>query len=132
MRTVREHAEVSRRGDLARAIGDASTTACVLAQARDRVASAHAAVEAAVHARHGLPTATQIALAERFIARQRRNLLAAREAEVAAQLAHDQVEGEVAAARVRLGRARADREVIERHFAKWRTDQARRRENAAD
>lgn len=132
LRTVREQAEVSRRGDLAQAIGDASATSRALAQARDRVAASQRAIDAAVAARLALPTAEQIALADRFISRLRTRLAAARDAELAAQLANDRVEGEVAAARARLARARADREVIERHFSAWREAARKKRETAAD
>lgn len=132
LRTVREQAEVSRRGDLAQAIGDASATASALAQARDRVAASQRAIDGAVAARLELRTAEQIALADRFISRLRTRLATARDAELAAQLAHDRVEGEVDAARARLARARADREVIERHFSAWREAARRKRESAAD
>jgi hypothetical protein len=79
-----------------------------------------------------LKTARELELADRFIERRRKELGAALDEELRSQLAHEQREGEVELARGQLVRARADRQVIERHFARWREDRRKRAENAAD
>lgn len=53
-------------------------------------------------------------------------------AEDRARAAHDVQEGTVDAARATLSRARAEREVIERHFAKWRERQRKLAERRED
>ncbi|MEO8845416.1 MAG: hypothetical protein ABI591_14345 [Kofleriaceae bacterium] len=132
LREVRERAEVVRRGDLAAAIGDAEVTAAHLADRRARTTAARDALTSALASRPPLATATELALADRFIARRRKQLADALDEELRSQLAHDRRTGEVELARGQLVRARADRELIERHFARWREDRRKRAENAAD
>jgi hypothetical protein len=132
LREVRERAEVVRRGDLAAAIDDAGVTAAHLAERRARTAAARDALTAAIASKSPLKTATDLALADRYVERRRKELAAALDEELRSQLAHDQCEGEVELARGQLVRARADREIIERHFARWREDRRKRAENAAD
>ena len=132
LREVRERAEVVRRGHLVAAIDDAGVTAAHLAGRRARTAAAREALTSAIASTPAVGTATDLALADRYIARRRRELAAALDEELRSQLAHDQREGEVDLARGRLARARADREIIERHFARWRDEQRKRAENAAD
>ena len=48
------------------------------------------------------------------------------------ELAHDARLDHIDVARGTLARARADREVIERHFARWRDDQRKLRERRDD
>lgn len=69
------------------------------------------------------PVADQLAAADRFIARRRAELDRAIGEELRAEAAHDSRLGSVDEARRRLVRARADSEVIERHFARWRAAQ---------
>jgi hypothetical protein len=97
-----------------------------------RTAAARDALTSAIASKQPLKSATELALADRYIARRRKELAAALDEELRSQLAHDQREGEVELARGQLVRARADREVIERHFARWREDRRKRAENAAD
>ena len=64
-------------------------------------------------------------LAERYVARRQRELDRARDEELRAGAAHVASGSAVDLARATLARARADRELIERHFARWR--EARRK-----
>src|SRR5450432_3258795 len=123
LRDVRERAEAAGRGNLASKIGDASITAAVVADAHTRSSTARAALAAAISAIPSTATAHQRLLAERFIARRRHELAAARDEELRAELAHDRRQSEVDSARLQLARARADRQVIERHFERWRDEQ---------
>ena len=65
-------------------------------------------------------TSTALTAADRFIARRRHELAAAQADELRCEIAHAEVQGHVDAARLSLRRARAEREVIERHFERWR------------
>jgi flagellar export protein FliJ len=108
VRDQRARAERVKRGELAAAVGDAKET-------DTRVTAARAALAEALAARDAQPTAASRALADRFVARRRRELEGVLDA--AARAA-----GAVDAARVTLVRARAEREIIERHFARWREE----------
>jgi multidrug resistance efflux pump len=79
---------------------------------------------AAITARDGLVTSTQIAAADRYITRRRHELEAATGEELRLEASLDEHQSVVSGAQRTLARARADREVIERHFERWR--QARR------
>jgi hypothetical protein len=133
VRDVRARDEALRRGDLANAVGDARETEDRLAAARERTELARRVLDAA-RAELVRPQASSqaLALAERFVARRRRELADARDAELRAQVAHDERLGAVDFARGRLARARADRELIERHFARWRETQAKLAERRRD
>lgn len=126
LREVRERSEVTRRGNLVRAIGDAQVT-------EDAVTVAAARVERAGLVLHAAEvsgaTATELVAAERYRSRLRAELAATRDEALRAQLAHAARGGEVELARAQLARARADREVIERHFTAWRDAQRKRRDN---
>jgi hypothetical protein len=132
LRELREQHETARRGNLASAIGDAHVSATALEATRARTATARAALAAAARGREELRTAELLAAADRFIARRRRELAAARDEELRAELAHAQKTGEVETARAQLVRARADRELVDRHFARWRETRRKRAENQAD
>lgn len=106
VRDARMRDERVRRGELADAVGDAREAERRIAAGRDALASALAAREAQ-------PTAARRALADRFVARRRREL-----ARLEDELSR--ATGAVDSARAGLVRARAEREVIERHFARWR------------
>jgi len=86
----------------------------------------------ATRGREELRTAELLAAADRFIARRRRELAVARDEELRAELAHAHKTGEVETARAQLVRARADRELVERHFERWREARRKRAENQAD
>jgi hypothetical protein len=80
----------------------------------------------------GTPTPAQLVLADRFIARLRGEVERALGEELRAEAAHGCRLGELDEARARLARARADREVIERHFASWRQARAKLAERRED
>ena len=133
VRDARERDERVRRGDLASAIGDAAGRATVVMAAEGRVATARAAVSAARVARAGCAgEAHRLAGADRYVERRQRDLAAAQAELDRAAAARDAQEGEVSAARTRLAGARADREVIERHFAAWRAQKIKDRERRED
>jgi hypothetical protein len=133
VRVARERAEAVRRNDLTDRLGEARTTEADLASARDRTRSAREALANASAATTRIPTpAARLAATDRYIARRRRELADARDAELRAELAHGQHLDGVELARRQLGRARAEREVIERHFARWRDTQRKLRERRDD
>lgn len=134
VRDARARDERVRRGDLAAAIGDARETQGRLDAARSRTVAARTALAGAIATRQSLLTGTpaQLVLAEQFVARRRRDLADALAEEGRAEDAHDARLGHVDDARRSLTRARADREVIERHFERWRTERKRLAERRED
>jgi len=120
LRNVRERDERAVRGDLAAKVGDARETQARVEAARARTVAARTALTEAVSAREHSATAAQLAAADRFIARRRRELDDAIGEELRAELAHEARIDHVDEARARLARARADRQIIERHFERWR------------
>lgn len=76
--------------------------------------------------------AVEIARHERFIARCRRDVEATTGAENRAREIHEEHAGGVDQARATLARARGEREVIERHFARWREAQRKLAERRED
>ena len=124
LREARDLDVRATRGALAAAAGDARTTAGGVAGAAGRVGAATAARDAAVRARDALLDAgarpALIVLAERHAHRRRGELDAAIGAQLRARAAHDGRLAAVEEARGRLAIARADRELVERHFARWR------------
>ena len=129
VRDARARDERVRRGDLAVAVGDTRETQARLDAARARTQAARDALTAAVAARDTVSradtTPAQLVLADRFIARRRTELDRMIGEELRAEAAHGSQLGSLDEARQRLVRARADREVIERHFARWRQTQAK-------
>jgi hypothetical protein len=127
VRDARVRDERVRRGALAAAVGDARDTEAQLAAARARTSAARATLASALATRDEIvrlaTTPARLVLAERYIARRRAELDAARGEELRAEAAHARTLGSLDEARRRLARARADREVIERHFARWRKAQ---------
>ncbi len=125
LRDARTRDERVRRGDLAAAVGDARETEIRLAAARERTKAAREALNAAIAARDALaqPTPATLVLADRFITRRRHELDQRLGEELRTEAAHGSRLGTVDEARQRLTRARAEREVIERHFATWRQTQ---------
>lgn len=121
LRDVRTRDEKTRKGELASAVGDARETQAKLDAARARTQAARTAFDVARRTREtGLATGAQLARTDQFIARRRRELDQAIAEETRCEVAHSERQGKVDAARLVLARARADREVIERHFATWR------------
>jgi len=133
---ARAREERVRRQDLAAAAGAARATQAHVDTAARRVDVARTKLETARAAQRTLveagTTSATLARAEQFIARTRRDLEAALDAQTRAVASHlgqlDAVDG----ARGRLARARADKEVIARHFARWRTEKARLAERRED
>jgi hypothetical protein len=136
MREARTHDARVRRGELAAQAGDERELAAQAGAAAHRVALAAAAITAATAARDRLlgrgAWAAAIALAERHVQRLRRTLDAERDALARAEARHAGQLDAVDAARARLAAARADREVIERHFAAWRARRKKRAERRAE
>jgi hypothetical protein len=124
VRDAREREEHTRRGDLAAAVGEAGHTLERLDTARARTAAAREAVARAVTSRTTLferpSTPAQLVLADDYVLRRRHELDRAIGEELRAEAAHEARVGTLDEARHRLARTRADREVIERHFARWR------------
>lgn len=120
VRDARSRDERVRKGELAGAVDDARTTEATLAQLRAATAAARDLLAAAIAQRATVATGAHLLLVERYVARRRRDLADALDRELRAEATHDTRLGAVDAARMGLARARADREVIERHFARWR------------
>jgi hypothetical protein len=124
LRDARGRDERVKRNDLADAVGDARETATTVAAAETRVASARGAIDEARDTYTALVGAGaspgMLALADRYSARRRRDLDAAIGEQVRAEAVHAGRLAAVDEARGRLTVARADREVVERHFARWR------------
>jgi hypothetical protein len=134
VRDARERTEAVSRGSLATAVGDARETEAALAAAHTRTHLAREALETALAARasHAAMTPAQLVIEERFVARRRREWADARDAELRARQAHDDRLGVVGVARGQLVHARAERELIERHFARWRETQRKLAERRDD
>ncbi|HEU4731388.1 MAG TPA: hypothetical protein VFT22_26020 [Kofleriaceae bacterium] len=140
MREARARNERVRQGDLSGAVGDAQVHAAAVEAATRRVEEARAALAGANHARDraltaaargGVPVAT-LAHLERYIARLRHALDAALGERSRAQALHRGQLEIVDAARERLARARAERELVERHFAAWRAERRKLAERRED
>jgi hypothetical protein len=136
VRDVRARTERARVGELASAVGDARATQARLDAAKERSKAARNAVDEAVVARDTLlssgATSTQLAQADRFIARLRKALGDALAEEVRCEVAQLERDGHADAARLTLRRARAERDVIERHFERWRASQKKLGERRDD
>ena len=136
MRDARAREERVRRGDLAGAVGDARLTAEEVAGVAARLTRARQTIAETVQRRdHALAqggAAGTIAHLELHLGRLRRDLDAVHGALARAEARHrGQLEG-VDLAQGRLTRARAEREVIERHFAAWRTERRKLAERRDD
>lgn len=129
---VRALDELAKQGDLAGAVGDAKQTQAKIDAARARTEAIRAAIASArgapersgstPGARPSEATASTLSIVERYLARLRRDLEAALDELDRATAAHRGQLEAVDDARLRLARARADKEVIERHFARWREE----------
>jgi len=127
VRDARAREEQGKRGELAGSVGDAREARARLEAAQARTTKAREALAKALTAREAIltggPTPAQmarIANADRFVMRRRHELDAALGEELRAHGSHDAPQGAVDVQRRLLARARADREVIDRHFARWR------------
>jgi len=133
---ARAREERVKRADLAAAAGGARASQAQVDAALQRVDEARARLATARTAQRTLAatgtTSTMLARAEQFIVRARRDLDEAIDAHTRAEASHRGQLVAVDAARGRLARARADKEVIERHFARWRTERKRLSERRED
>ena len=148
---VRALDERAKQGDLAGAVGDATKTQAKIDVAaarvealrmaitrardgvRDRLVNGSSAAGPSAGGRSTIgSSANAIALAERHIARLRRDLDAALDELDRATAAHRGQLEVIDAARVRLARARADKEIVERHFARWRDEKRKLAERRED
>jgi hypothetical protein len=124
LRDARGRDERVKRSDLAVAVADARETAGAVAAAVRRVAEARAAIVEGRRAYTALIAAGaapgMLALADRYTDRRRRDLDAAIGEQLRAEAVHAGRLAAIDDARGRLAVARADRELIERHFARWR------------
>ena len=123
VRDARTREERVKRGDVAAAVADANTSQAVVDTAEHRVVELRTVIAHAL----GTPADTALALArrDRFVTKLRRDLDAARDEVEHARAAHAGTLTELDRARVRLVRARADKQVIERHFERWREQRAK-------
>lgn len=133
---ARSREERVRRGDLAAAASDARASQLVIDASARRVEEARAKLEAARTAQRTRiasgTTSSELARGEHYIVRTRRDLDAALDAHARAEVSHRGQLDAVDSARGRLARARADKEVIERHFARWRAEKAKLAERRED
>jgi hypothetical protein len=136
LRDARDRDERARRGALGAAVGDARAAADGVAEAARRVDAARDALEAAGRARAALLAGAAgpalLALADRCAQRRRRELDAAVGEHLRAQAAHAGRLAAVDEARGRLALAQQGRELIERHFARWRDQQRKLAERRED
>jgi len=138
MREARSRDERVRRGDLAGAVGNAQSLADDVDAITRRAARYSSAITAAIAGRDrllapgGTATAATIAHFERYLRRLRHDLDAIRGEMRRAEARHRGQLEAVDAARGRLTLARAEREVIERHFAAWRAERRKLAERRAD
>lgn len=139
MRDVRARNERTWKGNLAGALGDAHALAAGVTEIERRVAQTRAAIAAATGTRDrvlapGAPSVTSTTLAhlEHYLRRLRRDLEAARDELWRAEARHRGQLEVVDAARDRLTLARAEREVIERHFVAWRAERHKRAQRRED
>jgi hypothetical protein len=123
VRTLREVGERTSKGALADAVEDSRVREAKLAAARARVAEARVQIASARELLARSCDAVAIVRGERYVARLRRDLEAAIATELRAHAEHAHGAGLVDLARARVVAARADREVVERHFATWREHQ---------
>jgi hypothetical protein len=130
------HVEPIRPGQLAGAVGRAAQLAAGVDEVAARVARARSALGDAAALRDQLlargAAAWEVAGLERYQRRLRRELAAVRGAQLRAEAQHRGQLDEVDAARERLTLARAEREVIERHFAAWRAERRKLAERRED
>jgi hypothetical protein len=132
VQTVRALDEKAKQGDLAGAVGDARKTQAKIDLASARVEQLRAAIDRSRRREQHDANAIAIARADAYLARLRRDLEAALDELDRANAAHQGQLELVDAARTRLGRARADKEIIERHFARWRDEKRKLAERRED
>jgi hypothetical protein len=132
LREARGRDELQRRQDLAGAVGEATTAAATLANAEARLRAARTQLDqarAAIDALRATPTTGALLLAaERYLTRRHHEVDQARAERDRAAHARGATDARVSEAQVVLGSARAERELIERHFERWRAERRKRAE----
>jgi flagellar export protein FliJ len=128
---VRALDERAKQGDLAGAAADAKKSQAKVDVATARVASIRAAIDRA-RAAPAPTTASAMVVVEQYIARLRRDLDAALDELDRASAVHRGQLDAVDGARAKLARARADKEIVERHFARWRDEKRKLAERRED
>ncbi|MEJ7603248.1 MAG: hypothetical protein WKG01_35500 [Kofleriaceae bacterium] len=133
VREARTRDEKSRRGDLAAAVDHARATSEQVEAAARRVELARTAYDTARRARElATASATMFVLAEAHARRRRHELEAVTAEHLRAAASHAGRLEAVDSARGQLARARADREIVDRHFAAWRDTQRKLAERRED
>lgn len=124
LRDVRALDVRAKRQDLAAAVDEARATAEDVAAATARVEHARALLARARDAREALLatgcTSIALVVADRYTLRRRRELDAVVAEAARLTAIHAGRLGAITGVRDRLTAARADKELIERHFARWR------------
>jgi hypothetical protein len=136
LRDSRARDEHARRGEVADAAGGTREARARLDGARARTHAARVALNEAAAARDRLldagSTPARLAQAERYVTRRRHELDAALGEELRAEAAHAAQQSELDLQRRLLARARAERQVIDRHFARWREERSKLAERRGD
>ena len=132
VRDARSREERARRGDLAAAAAGATASQARVDAAARHVDLVRAKLATARLAHTTYTSAGALARSEQFLVRLRRDLELAIDAHERAVASHRGQQDVVDSARGRLARARADKEVLERHFARWRTERAKLAERRDD
>lgn len=120
VRDRRARVEQGNKHALADAVSEARATAAEVEVAAARVATVRARLAIAAPPLAGAAART---LADRYLARRRRELAEARVEEARARASHAGRLDAIDTSRGALAAARAEKEVIERHFARWREQQ---------
>jgi hypothetical protein len=136
VRDARERDERGKRSDLVVAVGTARDAEARLDAARSRTRAAREVLSKAIATRNAQlaapATPSQVANADQYVARRRRDLDTALGEELRLEAALDQQQSGVDVARRTLARARAERSVIDRHFAQWRETRRKHAERRED
>jgi len=136
LRDARASAERGKQHALASAVDEARGAQARLDAARARTETARSAVTAAVAVRDTLLTGATPALAlqraESFIARRRRELDLRLTEEQHLEAAHAAHASTTDRARSSLIRARTDRELLDRHFSRWRESRRKLADRRSD
>ena len=132
LRDLRHLDERAKHNDLAATVHTARASADDVAAAAARIDAARTRLASAYTARAALADAHLLALADRHLVRLRRTLDDAIAAHARAAATHAGHQDALAAARTELVAARARKELVERHFARWRDAQQKLAERRED
>ena len=130
VREQRQRDERTSRGELADTIACAAASESALATADARIDTARRRLDDARRASDG--AAGRLAITDRYLARLRHDLERAYSERARLASSHRERQQDVERAQGRFAWARAQREIIERHFARWRDQQRKRAERRAD